>query len=145
MILQDIRSQVTVSLKSGDKASALTLRSVLASLHNAKISQRRELTDDEAVAVLRQELKKRIEAEEAFHQAGRAESAQNEAREKELIAGFLPAALSSEELDGIISEVLEMTADKNNFGLLMKAVMAKAGTRVEGGRVAAALKAKMSA
>lgn len=140
MLIEQIKEQITTAMKSGDKDTALTLRSLSATLHNDKIKKGEELTDEEVVKSLKTEVKKRDEAFEAYQDAGRSESAANEQREKELILTFLPQQMSEADIEVIIKEVIEGADDKSNFGLLMKAVMEKAGPSADGGMVSALLK-----
>ena len=143
MLLDTMKEQVTTAMKSGDKDTALTLRSLIATLHNEKIKKGDTLNDDDVVKTLKTELKKRDEALQAYTEAGREESAANEEREKTLIKTFLPEQLSEEALTTIIDEVLSAAEDPKNFGILMKAVMEKAGKTVDGGTVSRLLKEKI--
>ena len=138
-----MKEQVIFAMKSGDKDTALTLRSIIATLHNEKIKKGDELTDDEVVKALKTEVKKRDEAFEAFNDAGREKSATNEQRERELILTYMPKQLSEADLEDIINVVIEGAEDKSNFGLLMKAVMEKAGSAADGGAISALLKKKI--
>lgn len=143
MLIEKIKEQITIAMKSGEKEAALTLRSISATLHNEKIKKGDELTDAEVIKSLRTEVKKRDEAFEAFDGAGRTDSAANEKREKELLLSFLPQQLSEADIEVIINEVVETADDKSNFGLLMKAVMERAGSAADGGTVSALLKKKI--
>lgn len=144
MILDQMKAQVTTAMKDGNKETALTLRSLIATLHNEKIKKGSDLTDDDVIKSLKTELKKRDEALEAYRNAGREESAANEAREKELILSFLPQQLSEEEITVIIDDVLASANDPKNFGLLMKEVMSKAQGKADGGIVSRLLKEKIT-
>ena len=144
MLLDSMKERLTAALKSGAKDEALTLRSLIAVLHNEKIKKGDELTDDEVIKSLKTELKKRDEALEAYEKAGRTESAENEQREKELIQSFLPKQLSETEITNVIDEVLATAADTKNFGLLMRSVLEKTGTAADGGTVSRLLKEKIS-
>jgi uncharacterized protein YqeY len=94
------------------------------------------------VRVAQRELKRREEAAAAFRNGGRAASADKEEREAEVIRGYLPAALSDEELEeelrSVIAEVKPQGAQ--GFGQVMKAATARLGGRAEGGRIAATVK-----
>jgi uncharacterized protein len=143
MLLETMKEQLTTALKNGEKETALTLRSLIATLHNEKIRKGDVLTDEDIFKVLKTETKKRVEAHEAFMSAGREESAANEKREKELINTFLPQQLSDEVLGNIIDEVITTAQDPKNFGLLMKSVMEKAGSKADGSTVSRLLKEKL--
>jgi uncharacterized protein len=148
-----LKSDLVVALKAKDTARLATLRMVLAAVTTEEVAGKsaRELTDDEVVRVLTKEAKKRKEAAEAFDSAGRAEQAAAERSEADVIAEYLPAQLSDEELDALVGEaVAEVTEHtggaptQKQMGLVMKAANAKVAGRAEGGRVAAAVRARLS-
>jgi uncharacterized protein YqeY len=147
-----IRADLTAAMKARDAAVTGTLRMVLAAITNAEVAgdTAKELTDDEIVAVLGKEAKKRHESVEIYRNAGRDELADKESAEAVIIEAYLPAQLSDEELSAIVAgEVASMTSSSGEavgmkqMGLVIKAVKAKAGARADGSRVAAAVKAAL--
>ncbi|ONI78940.1 glutamyl-tRNA amidotransferase [Actinosynnema sp. ALI-1.44] len=148
-----LKSDMVVALKAKDTARLGTLRMVLAAVSTEEVAgkEARELTDEEVQRVLTREAKKRKEAAEAFESAGRAEQASAERAEAEVIAEYLPAQLSDDELADLVgqaaAEVSEQVGGEltpKQMGLVMKAANAKVAGRAEGGRVAAAVKAKLA-
>jgi uncharacterized protein YqeY len=110
----------------------------------------RRLTDDEVVAVLTREVRKRTEAAEVYEGAGRAELAAKERSEIAVLSGYLPAQLTDDELTALVGRAIdEVTAGTGaaptmrQMGQVIKAVQAKAGGRAEGARIAAAVKAAL--
>jgi uncharacterized protein YqeY len=147
-----IRANLTAAMKARDAAVTGTLRMVLAAITNAEVAgaTAKELTDDEIVAVLGKEVKKRHESVEIYRNAGRDELADKESAEAGIIEAYLPAQLSDEELSAIVAaEVASMTSPSEEsigmkqMGLVIKAVKAKAGVQADGARVAAAVKAAL--
>ncbi len=148
-----LKSDLVVALKAKDTARLGTLRMVLAAVSTEEVSgkEARELTDEEVQRVLTREAKKRKEAAEAFESAGRADQAAAERAEADVIAEYLPAQLSDDELADLVgqavAEVAEQTGGaptQKQMGQVMKAANAKVAGRAEGGRVAAAVKARLS-
>lgn len=95
--------------------------------------------------MITREAKKRREAAEAFAQGGRAESAEREKAEGEVLAGYLPKQLSDEELEQIVTQAVgEAKAagaeGPRAMGAVMKIVNPKVAGLAEGGRVAAVVK-----
>src|SRR6188472_2573224 len=90
-----LRTDLTAAIKARDEVRSSTLRMVLTAVSTAEVSgkQSRELTDDDVVAVLTTEAKKRREAAEAFEDAGRTEMAAKERAEAEVLADYLPEQL----------------------------------------------------
>ena len=137
------------SMKARDELVTSTLRMAIAAVRTAEVAgkQARELTDDEVLGVLTKEAKKRREAAEAFAGAGRAESADKERAEEEIIARYLPAQLSDAEIADIVAGALAeggFTA-MAQMGPAMKAAQAAVAGRAEGGRVAAEVRRQLAA
>jgi len=117
-------------MKAGERERVGALRLVLSELQKAA----KEGGDDE-IAVLRRERKRRLDAAEQFRAGGRAELADKEESEAELIGGYLPAELSDAELTALVAEKVEQTgaASPKDMGKVMKAVMPKlAGKNADG-------------
>lgn len=139
-----LQHDLTEAIRAKDKTRSATLRMALTSISNAEVAgtQARELSDDEVLAVLTKEGKKRREAAEAYDGAGREELAAQERAELEVIETYLPAQLDDAELDRLAAEaVAEIGADSpRQLGQVMKVLQPRVAGRAEGGRVAAAAK-----
>src|SRR5262245_661890 len=96
------------AMKSREELVTSTLRMAIAAVRTAEVAgkQARELSEDEVLGVLTKEAKKRREAATAFRDAGRAESAEKELAEEQIIARYLPVQLSDEEISAIVAEAL---------------------------------------
>lgn len=143
-----LRADLSTAMKSRSAITVATLRMTLTAITTEEVAgtQARELSDEEVLAVLAREAKKRREAAEAFAAAGRDELATRERAEGEVLAHYLPAQLSDDELKAVIGEAIEDVAGRlgkrpafAQLGLVMKAAKAKAANRVEGSRLAAAV------
>ncbi|MGP4115225.1 GatB/YqeY domain-containing protein [Streptomyces sp. 4N509B] len=142
-----LQQDLTAAIKGRDELRSATLRMTLAAITTEEVAGKaaRELSDDEVTKVITREAKKRREAAEAFAKGGRAEQAERERAEGEVLAEYLPTQLSDEELDGLVAEaVAEARAQgaegPRAMGAVMKLVGPKVAGRAEGGRVAAAVK-----
>jgi hypothetical protein len=113
---------------------------ILAELQKAS----KEGSDDE-LAVLRRERKRRVEAAKAFRDGGREDLAAAEDVEKELIATYLPAELSDEELRAIVETALADSGAQSpkDMGVAMKSAMAVVAGRADGKRVSGLVKAAL--
>jgi len=131
-------------MKASKKDEISTFRMLIASLNNQKIAKKGELTDKDAIAVLRTEVKKRDEAAQAYKEAGRVSSAEKEGTEKEIIKRFLPEEISDEALVKIVDEVISGAGEDKQFGPLMQQVMTKVGGAADGSRVSKLLKEKIT-
>jgi hypothetical protein len=139
-VLEQVQSDVREAMKAGDRERAAALRMVVDSLQ-----QDAKLGKGDEVAVLQRERKKRLEAAEAFREAGRSEQAEAEGFEAELIEGYLPAQLSDEELAQIVDAAIDETgaSEQRQMGQVMSAVMPKVGGRADGKRVSAAVRERL--
>jgi uncharacterized protein YqeY len=141
-ILEQVQADVRTAMKAGERERAAALRMVVDSLQ-----QDAKLGKGDEVAVLQREHKKRLEAAEAYHDAGRTEQAATEHSEAELIEAYLPQQLSDEELGELVdAAVAEAGAtEQRQMGQVMSALMPKLGGRADGKRVSAAVREKLGA
>lgn len=142
-----LEEDLRTAMKARDELVTSTLRMAIAAVRTAEVAgtSARELTDDEVLAVLTREAKKRREAATAFADAGRGEQADKERAEEEILAGYLPSQLSDQELADIVAKALaggDFTGPKG-IGPAMKAAQAAVAGRAEGGRVAAEVRRQL--
>jgi uncharacterized protein YqeY len=144
-----LETDLRTAMKARDALLTGTLRMALTAVRNAEVAgeQARVLDDDEVRAVLTKEAKKRRDAATAFADAGRAERADRERAEEDVLVGYLPAQLSDEELAGIVAGALAGVdgTGKSAMGQAMKAAQAAVAGRAEGGRVAAEVRRQLGA
>jgi uncharacterized protein YqeY len=144
-----LRTDLTAAMKARDELRAATLRMALTAVTNEEVAgkQARVLSDDDVLAVLTREAKKRREAAEAFDNAGRAELASRERAEGEVLAGYLPAQLDDDELAELVrAAVAESGADNPKaMGQVMRVLQPQVAGRAEGGRVAAEVRRQLGA
>jgi uncharacterized protein len=148
---QRLRDDLTAAIKGRDELRSATLRLTLSAITNEEVagSTARTLSDDEVLKVIAREAKKRREAAEAFAQGGRAESAERERAEGEVLAEYLPKQLTDEELveivRGAVAEAAQAGATgPRAIGAVMKVVNPKVAGLAEGGRVAAEVRRQLA-
>src|SRR5690606_9010504 len=102
-LIEQMKSDLTAAMKARDTVTTRTLRSALTAVLEASVSgtSARDLDDDEVLAVLKTQVKRRDEAAEAFRAAGRDESAAEEEAEREVLTRYLPAELDDAALGEI--------------------------------------------
>ena len=139
-VLEQVQADVRTAMKAGEKDRAGALRMIVDALQKDA-----KLGDGDEVAVLQRERKKRVEAADAYKEAGRAEQAAAEDFEAELIEGYLPQQLSDEELGDLVDAAVEETGatEQRQMGDVMKALMPKVGGRADGKRVSAAVRERL--
>jgi uncharacterized protein YqeY len=141
-VTEQVRTDMTTAMKSGEKDRVGVLRLVLSELQKAA----KEGADDE-VAVLRRERKRRLEAAAQFRDGGRPELAEQEESEASIIEHYLPAELDDAELDAIIAAAIAETGASNpkDMGQVMKLVLARSDGRADGKRASARVREALSA
>jgi uncharacterized protein len=142
-----LQEDLTAAIRKRDELRSSTLRLTLAAITKEEVSGKsaRELSDDEVQKVITREAKKRREAADAFAKGGRAEQAEREQAEGEVLAAYLPKQLSDDELKEIVTQAVEEAKaagaeGPRAMGQVMKIVNPKVAGLAEGGRVAAAVK-----
>ncbi|MBA2763934.1 MAG: GatB/YqeY domain-containing protein [Thermoleophilaceae bacterium] len=140
-IAEQLRADTVKALKEGDRELSGALRMLTSELQKAE----KEGGADE-VAVLQRERKRRLESAKAFRDGDRAELAEQEEREAELIDGYLPEQISDGELDQLVDDAIAESAAESirDMGKVMAIVMAKSAGRAEGSRVSALVKERLS-
>jgi uncharacterized protein len=143
-----LQSDLTTSMKARDELRMATLRMALTAVRMEEVSgtSARELDDAEVMTVLTRETKKRREAAEAFDGGGRPDRADRERAESRVLADYLPAQLSDDELSALVSAAIADTGAEGprGIGAVMKVVTPQVTGRAEGGRVAAEVRRQLA-
>ncbi len=143
-----LSADMVAALKARDEITTSTLRMALAAVGVAEVAgkQKRELSDDEVLGVLKKEAKKRVEAATAFADAGRVEQAAKERAEEQVLAKYLPVQLSDEEIAALVAQALADGgfSGPGAMGQAMKAAQAAVAGRADGGKVAAEVRKQLA-
>jgi uncharacterized protein len=135
-VKQKLRGDLTAAMKAGDKLRTMTLRGVMAEITRVEKDIRREANEAEIVQVIKRERARRDEVLEFARKGGRADLVSQNEEETRILDGYLPAALSEDELRAAIAE--QVAAGVVQMGPLMKALKDRFGARLDG-RVASQL------
>jgi uncharacterized protein YqeY len=143
-----LKTDLVSAMKARDELTTATIRMVLSAVGVEEVAGKsaRELSDDEVLAVVGREAKKRREAATAFDDAGRTELAERERAEGTILDAYLPAQLGDDELGELVrAAVAEAGAtEPRQMGQVMKVLQPKVAGRAEGGRVAAEVKRQLA-
>ncbi|WP_182359028.1 GatB/YqeY domain-containing protein [Tomitella gaofuii] len=148
-----IRGDLTASMKAKDPLRTGTLRMVLSAVQAEEVAgkEARTLTDDEVLKVIAKESKKRLEAAQVFDDAGRAELARKERAEEEILAAYLPRQLDDDELGRVVDEAVAEVREQlgaepgmRQMGQIMKAATARAAGRADGSRLSSVVKSRLA-
>jgi uncharacterized protein len=134
-----LRRDLSTSMKARDDVTTATLRMTLTAIKQEEVAgaAARELSDDEVVRVITREGRKRREAAEAYDSAGRADLAERERAEGEVLQHYLPAQLDDGELAEFVrAAVAEASATTpRDMGAVMRIVQPRVAGRADGKRV----------
>jgi uncharacterized protein len=145
-LIAEIESQLKDAMRERDDERRDALRLILSSLRGAEKELQRPLSEDEELQVLQRERKKRIEAAEAFRDGDRAEQADKEEAELEVLEEFMPEPLSEEEIEEIVDDVIaEVGATSmRDIGRVMADVMPQVAGRADGSSVSQLVREKLA-
>lgn len=140
-----IQRDTKEAMKSKDRTRVSALRMLSAALKNAELEAGQALTQEEQEAVLRKQLKQREESSESFREAGRAEQAEKEAAEAEIVRGYLPEPLARDEMEQIAERAIEETEANGmkDMGAVMARAMELAEGRAEGRELSALVRSRL--
>ncbi len=130
-------------MKNADSFRVGVLRLLSSAFQNESIAKRTkqgegELTEEELIAVLKREAKKRKESIDIYSKAGRTDLAENEERELKIIKGYLPPELSAEEIEAVVKKLAD--SGMSDFSSVMKSAMAEFKGAADGKMVSEAVK-----
>ncbi|MEE8422898.1 MAG: GatB/YqeY domain-containing protein [Dehalococcoidia bacterium] len=136
-IVETIRSEMTAATKSRDARRRDIMRLLLAALNNARIEAGHDLSDDEAVTTLQREAKQRRDSVEEYRKGDREDLARAEQEELDVIAVFLPEALSDDEVAALVREAIAEAGAEGpgDVGKVMRPLMERVAGRADGRRV----------
>jgi uncharacterized protein YqeY len=145
VLREKLTEAVKDAMKSGEKLKLSTLRMVQAAIKNADIEARTgkgPLDDDAILGIMQKLIKQRQDSVELYEKGGRAELAQQEKDEIEIIKGFLPAQMSEAEMKAAIAEVIkqEGATGVKDMGKVMAALKAAYAGKMDFGKVSGAVK-----
>ncbi|WP_405063650.1 GatB/YqeY domain-containing protein [Kribbella sp. NBC_01505] len=148
---QRLHDDMTAALKARDEIRKSTLRMALTAVTKAEVAgkEARELSDAEILEVLGSENKKRRESVIAYRDAGRAELAEKEQAEADILAEYLPEQLTAEEIAALVTETIAATGaaelGPRGIGKVMGALQPKVKGKADGGAVSAEVKRQLGA
>ena len=145
-LIARIEEDVKQATLARDAERRDALRLILASLRSAEKDLQRPLSGDEELQVLQRERKRRIEAAEAFHTAGRDEHAAKEESELAILEEFMPAPLTEEELESIVDDAIAENGATSirDMGRVMADVMPQIAGRADGSAVSQIVREKLA-
>ena len=136
-LTDQIRTDLTAAMKAQEKERLSVIRMLQAAMKNEQIHLGHELSDEEAMSVIRKAVKQRQDSIEQYSNAGRTELADKERAEMEILKNYLPAELSEAELESGLREIVTSTGatSKKDLGKVMKEATARYKGRADGKKI----------
>lgn len=134
---EQIRADMTAAMKAQEKERLSTLRMLQSAIKNEQINAGHELSDEEALTVIRKAVKQRQDSIEQYTKGNRPELAEKERAELELLKAYLPPELTDEEIESGVREIIASTGaqSKKDMGKVMKEATARYRGRVDGKKI----------
>lgn len=136
-LTEQIRADLTESMKARTAERTSTLRMLQAAIKNEQINAGHELSDEEAMSVIRKSVKQRQDSVEQYTKGNRPELAAKEAAEIVILKTYLPPELSDAELESGVREIVASTGaqSKKDMGKVMKEATARYKGRADGKKI----------
>ena len=133
-LLKNITDEMYLSMKSGDKEKANTLRTLISKLKDQQIKLRKDISDEEVLKIIKTLVKQRKESAEIYSKAGREELAEKENFEISILDNYLPKLMSEEDVLSLIKKIVNETnaKDLSDIGKVMPLVMQRGKGKVDG-------------
>ena len=145
-VKERLSEDVKTAMRARDKERLGTLRMATAAIKQREVDERIELDDAQILAVIEKMIKQRREAAEQFDQGGRAELAEKERTEIEVLRVYLPEPLSDEAVDAAIAKAIEATgaSEMRDMGKVMGQLKGELQGRADMKQVSQRVRAKLS-
>jgi uncharacterized protein YqeY len=149
-MMERIQTDMKDAMRARDELRVSVLRMLLSRLKDAQILKggaRESLSDEESLTVLSSYAKQRREAAESFERAGRADLAEREGRERDVVLSYMPQQLDDEGVRAVVREIIEKTGAQSarDLGKVMGQAMQQLKGKADGTRVQAIAKELLGA
>lgn len=141
-------SDIKTALLAGDKLKAEVLKALKSAILYEEVAlkvREQGLSGEQILAVFAREAKKRAETAEIYKKANELDRAETELTEKAVIDAYLPKQLDDAALAVVVDQAIQAAGGNPQMGQVIGAVRAKVGPSADGGRIAALVKAKLTA
>jgi len=144
-MIDRLKADLANAMRRKETVAVSTIRMLMSQMQYARIEAKRELTQDDYIAVLQRGVKTRREAIEQYEKGGRKDLADKERAEIAVIERYLPAAMSAEELAQAVDALLKEigVTEKKDLGRAMKEFMGRHRGRVDGKSVNALIASRL--
>mgnify|MGYP006307375459 CR=1 FL=1 len=142
-----LTADMKTAMKGGEKSRLATIRMLISAIKQREIDERRDVSDDEAMAILTKQAKQRRESIAQYESAGRDDLKAVEEAELAIIETYLPQPLSAEEIEAAVTDIIaaEQASDLSQMGAVMKAARERLAGRADMAVVSQVVRNRLSA
>ena len=143
---QQLRDDLKAAMKAQDVTARETIRFTMAAIKNAEIENRGPLTDEQTLALLQRETKRRVDSIDQFKTAGRADLVEREEAQLKVLKKYMPKELSEAELEELVRSAITATGAESarDLGMVMPVAIEKAAGGADGKRISAMVRQLLS-
>jgi uncharacterized protein YqeY len=141
-----INDDLKTAMRAGDSRRRDTLRLVSAALKQKEVDERKELTDADVLSAMEKMIKQRRDSISQFEKGGREDLAAQERFEVSVLEGYMPQAMSDDEIAVELAAVISETGAQGpaDMGKVMAALKPRLAGRADMGKVSAAVKSRLA-
>lgn len=145
-MFDQIKKDLTTAMKEQNKFKLDVIRMLKSAVQLEAIEKKKDLSDDEVIAVIKREVKKRNSSIEEYKKYGKTEVVDSLQKEIEILSIYLPEELSDAEIEKVIDETIRETnaTSIKEMGTVIKTVGSKIGSQADMSKVSALVKEKLS-
>lgn len=145
-LTETVIKDMTNAMKNQDKFNLSVLRMLKSALQLESISLKHELTDDEAIAVIKRQVKQRKDSISEFEKYGKTSEVENLKKEIECLSKYLPAEISVEEINKILDQIFDELKPESmkDMGRVMKEATSRLGAGADGSTISKLVKERLS-
>lgn len=145
-LTETVIKDMTNAMKNQDKFNLSVLRMLKSALQLESISLKHELTDDEAIAVIKRQVKQRKDSISEFEKYGKTSEVENLKKEIECLSKYLPAEISVEEINKTLDQIFDELKPESmkDMGRVMKEATSRLGAGADGSTISKLVKERLS-
>lgn len=142
---ETIRNDMKTSMKEGNQQRVDVLRMVISEVRRGEIDEKKEFSEDDVIKVIKRGIKSREESIEMYRKGARPDLVEKETGEVAILKTYLPKQLSIEDIERIVEQTIQEqgASSAKDLGIVMRKVMEKYGSQVDGKTVQEVVRLKL--
>jgi uncharacterized protein YqeY len=146
MLKDRITEDMKNAMRAKDTARLSAIRLLLSAMKQREVDERIELSDADVLAIIEKMLKQRRDSIDQFQKGNRPDLVEKEQFEVNVLQGYMPAAMTSAEIDAAVAEAIASSGAKAmaDMGKVMAVLKPVIAGRADMGKVSASVKARLS-